>query len=502
MIIPSLEQATHWHLALPSMKETAEPILPIIVNNITFGIPLSQVQYVDHVGDLTLFPLTSSPIEGLMQFNNLPLIQLNVAQALGFESKSAGKLVIVRLPQGYLALRVDEVLGFVHSQGKADEMESTQQIPLLKLTEIFPWIRVNHNAPLVEFSPKVDKKIKQNKELNNYILLVSSGDYTIGLLADSVDRIEGIDESLLLRKFDTDADLLVRIEDVLLPARSLGTLLGVKSKEERQAILIRGMDKTSVLAVERVSRLEKIEHFHLTASPIGHKSLWHLTEDKKSIEIVNAREFFCKPQEYNKLSIVNPQSRWDNLPQLAAKLSTEGVRVQCGNVICVLPLIIVDRILGDLEKEDLALADSDDTEETDSNNVDSIMQKCATDKIPVIDCAALFGQKRCSDAVDSYVLLSLQCGYVLIVVHRAELQPTLPDNQWFPLTFMPPMATLLFDTVAFSNTENQWIFRVKQQLDFSTFPWHIKRLFVSSLLKWVRFSQNELIVDVDQNVAT
>ncbi len=493
----SSEQATHWHLALPSMKEITEPILPVVINDITFGIPLNQVQYVDHVGDLTPFPLTSSPIEGLVRFNNLPLIQLSVAQALGFESKNEGKLVIVRLPQGYLALRVDEVLGFVHSQGKADEMEPTQQIPLLKLTEIFPWIKDNHYALLMDFSPEISKKIKQNKELNNYILLVSSGDYTIGLLADSVDRIEGIDESLPLRKFDTDADLLVRIEDVLLPARSLSTLLSVKSKEERQAILIRGMDKASVLAVERVSRLEKIEHFHLTISPVGHKSLWHLTEDKKSIEVVNAREFFCKPQEYNKLSIVNPQSRWDNLPQLAAKLSTEGVRVRCGDVICVLPLTIVDRILGDLEKEDLALVDSNEMEETDLN-VDSVMQKCATDKIPVIDCVTLFGQKHCSNAVDSYVLLSLPCGYVLIAVHQAELQPTLPDNQWFPLAFMPPIATFLFDMATFSDTENRWIFRVKSQLNFSTFPWNIKRLFVSSLLKWVYFSENKSI-NLEQN---
>lgn len=475
------EQATHWHLALPSMTEI--PILPIVVNHITFGIPLNQVQYVDHASALTPLPLALSPIEGVMQFNNLPLVQLNVAHALGFESQSEGKIVIVCLPQGYLALRVDEVLGFIHA-GESENNTDSDQIPLLKLNEIFPWIR-NNSASLLELTLPVNKTTHSG--LNSYILLVSSGNYTIGLLADSVDRIEGIDESLPLRKFDTDADLLVRIEDVLLPARSLSALLGIQSQKERQAILIRGMDRASVLAVEHVSRLEKIAHFHLTVSPIGHKSLWHLSENGESIEVVDAKEFFGKTEEYASLSLVNPQSRWDNLPQLAAKLSTEGVRIQCGDIICVLPLSMVDRILGDLEKEDLALADA----EKEDLDEEALMQKCAEDKIPVIDCVALFGQQHCNEPADSYVLLSLKCGYALIAAHRAELQPTLPDSRWLPLTFMPPIATLLFDAATFSNTENKWIFRVKPTLNFVNFPWRIKRLLVSSLLKWVHFSKNE-----------
>jgi len=90
----SQTQSTHWNLALPSIASLGESVLPIVVNGVTCGVPLGQVQYVDHAGPLTRLPLTDPPIEGLIQFNGLPLIQLNVAQALGFPGQTDGKIVV------------------------------------------------------------------------------------------------------------------------------------------------------------------------------------------------------------------------------------------------------------------------------------------------------------------------------------------------------------------------------------------------------------------------
>lgn len=484
-----MNHSTHWNLALPSIADLHEPVLPVVVNNMTFGIPIHQVQYVDHAGPLTGLPLTTPPIEGLIQFNGLPLIQLNVAQALGFEGRVEGKIVIVTLPQGYLALKVDEVLSFISAtaEEKSQSGESQQDLPLLKINEVFPWlnhIQVKNPVATDETDPfdedERDSAVDNTPiqvNLNSYILLVSSAEHTIGLLAESVDRIEGIDDLLPLRKEDTEADLLVRIEDVLLPARSLATLLKAEGKPERQAILIRGLEKPSVLAVEHVSCLEKINHFHLTTSPGGNKSLWHLTEEGKSIEVINAREFFNKTEEYTTLPIVYPQASWDNLPQLATKLSTEGVRVECGEVICVLPLAIVERILGDLEEEGLKPIDST---KSSFNQLRS-----EQGKIPVINCVTLFRQIHHDQPVESHILLSLKCGYTVIAVHRAELQPTLPEDHWLPLTCAPPLATLLFDAAAFSESDQKWILRVKTDVDLMTAPWEVKRQLVASLLAWV-----------------
>ncbi|OQW94246.1 MAG: hypothetical protein BWK79_06910 [Beggiatoa sp. IS2] len=74
---------------------------------------------------------------------------------------------------------------------------------------------------------------------------------------------------------------------------------------------------------------------------------------------------------------------------------------------------------------------------------------------------------------------------MVIAVHRAELQPTLPDDRWLPLTFMPPQATLLFDAAAFNETEKKWLLRVKTDINFADFPWKVKRSVVSSLLAWI-----------------
>jgi hypothetical protein len=264
-------------------------------------------------------------------------------------------------------------------------------------------------------------------------------------------------------------------------------LFNTESKPERQAILIRGMEKPFVLAVEYVSHLEKINHFHLTTSPSGTNSLWHLTEDGKSIEVVNAREFFDKTEEYTTFSLIDPQSRWDNLPQLATKLSTEGVKIQCGDVICVLPLSMVERVLGDLQEEGLEPVSSMEGEETFEQ------LRGELGKVPVIDGVTLFNQHHHQQAVKSHLLISLKCGYAVLAVDHIELQPTLPEEQWLPLTLMPPIATLLFDAATFSESEQKWILRVKADLDLTKSPWEVKRLLVSSLLAWVRITKQEKI---------
>ncbi|BAP56486.1 hypothetical protein THII_2189 [Thioploca ingrica] len=475
--------SANWNLALPSIASLEGSVLPIIVNNTAFGILLGQVHYVDYPEALTPLPLTSSPIEGLARFNGLPLVQINVAQTLGLETNRAeGKIVVITLPQGNIALRVDEVLSFVAADEKLPQLAGTyQNLSLLKLDEIFPWIKnINDTTVLVTQPATVPIETAGSTTPSSYILLVASSGHTIGLLANSIERIEQIDDSLPLRKFDIDADFLVRVENYLLPARSLARLLNKRSNSERQALIIRGLNKPAVLTVERISSLEKVDYFHLTTSQSGIKSLWYLCEDKQVIEVVDAKEFFNNVlNEYESLPLVDPQSRWDNLPQLATKLSTEGVRVQCGHLAYVLPLALVNRILGDWAEVDKLAELADPTDETKL-----FEQQGKTGRIPVIDCAKLFNQSD-NEPTNCHILLTLPCGHVVIAVHRAKLQPTLPSQQWLPLTLLPPPASLLFDAATFDDGEKQWVLRVKERIDFAQFPWNLKRLVVASLITWM-----------------
>jgi chemotaxis signal transduction protein len=473
--------SANWNLALPSIASLEGSILPIIVNNTAFGILLEQVHYVDYPEALTLLPLTSSPIEGLARFNGLPLVQINVAQALGLENSGLeGKIVVISLPQGNLALRVDEVLSFVAADEKLPQSAGTyQNLSILKLDEIFPWIKnLNDTTVSVTQPATVPTETASSTAPSSYILLVASSGHTIGILADSIERIEPIDDSLPLRKFDIDADFLVRVEDYLLPARSLARLLNQRSTSERQALIIHGLNKPSVLTVERISSLEKVDYFHLTTSQSGIKSLWYLSEDKQVIEVVDAKEFFSNaPNEYESLQFVDPQSRWDNLPQLAAQLSTEGIRVQCGHLAYVLPLALVNRILGDLAQVD-KLTELADPTKTDEPKWFERPGK--TGRIPVIDCVKLFNQSD-HEPSNCHILLALPGGHVVIAVHHAQLQPTLPSQQWLPLTLLPPLAAWFFDAATFDDVEKQWVLRVKEQIDFAQFPWSLKRLVVASL---------------------
>lgn len=489
--MPYSTSSAIWNLALPSSLQQNDSILPIIVNQTTFAIPLDNVHYIDYPKSLTFLPFSTIPVEGIISFNGQPLLQLNVAQALNIKNNSEGKIVIVNLLQEKIALRVEEVLSFISPQEESNNKHN-KDLPLLKLDEVFPWLREiiqKHKKTTKEetefpIETMIQNKVKQREENNEpetnlscYILLVSSGGKTIGLLADTIERIEQIDEVLPVRDIEDSGDFVVRIENNLFPARSLSHFIHADACVEKQALIFYEGGKIFVLAVEHISSLEKVAHFHLTFHFYSGKNrLWYLNEENMSIEVMSIRECFGKTDNYESFKITDPRLQWDNTPQLAAKLSTEGVRIQCAEASFVLPLQLVNRILGDL----LTL-----NQNLSQDSKDQVIEgKQTADKIPVIDCVKLIYPERNLSA-NTYLLLSLSCGYVVIGVNRTTLQPTLSSQQWSLLKLLPPPSSLFFDAATFDETEKKWVLRVKTEIDFSQFPWKIKRLLVSSLMGWI-----------------
>lgn len=325
---------TDWNIALPHLSSaTSGSVLPVVVGETTFAIPLEKVRYVDYPDTLTPLPLATAPVEGLARFNNRPLVQISVAQALDLKAKIGhGRIVVMSVAQGEVALRVDEVLGFVSTQptahnGSEDAEEesaaTTSAMPLLKLEEVLPWLK--GPADTTQQTPEpVIPKMPTRANVAGHILLVATGTQVMALLADSVDRIEELDASMPLRHPDTEADVLIKIEDYLLPARSLARILKCEGGPEHYALIVRGTQHPWALLVERVLRLEKIERLHSIISPSGANSIWYLTDDGKVTEVIDAKEFFgiVSENEHAQLPVVDPQSRWDNLPQMSANLST------------------------------------------------------------------------------------------------------------------------------------------------------------------------------------
>ena len=113
-------------------------MLSVKISHTQWAIPLEKVHYIDYVENLTPLPFTTSPIEGLTKFNNQPLVQVNLAQALGLADQSGSKRVIVTTSQGEVALRVDEVLDFI----RPDLAEKSPL--LLQLTAILAWVKTTN----------------------------------------------------------------------------------------------------------------------------------------------------------------------------------------------------------------------------------------------------------------------------------------------------------------------------------------------------------------------
>lgn len=466
-----------WNIALPHLSSaTSGSVLPVVVGDITFAIPLEKVRYVDYPDMLTPLPLATSPVEGLARFNNRPLVQISVAQALDLKPKSGhGRIVVMSVAQGEVALRVDEVLGFVathttaHHGSEDPEGESattTSTMPLLKLEDVLPWL--NGTGDTINAPELVIQKIATRTNVAGHILLVATGTQVMALLAESVDRIEELDATLSLRHPDTEADVLIKVEDYLLPARSLARILNCEGGPEHYALIVRGTQHPWALLVERVLRLEKIDRLHSIVSPSGANSIWYLTDDGKVTEVIDAKEFFGVISEHTQLPVVDPQSRWDNLPQMSANLSTEGVRIYCGDTICILPLALVSRTIGNLGEVV--------TQEQDPDH---------TDLIPIIDGTMLLEQHPKKGEHCNILLSFCKDNHTVLAVDRASLQPTLPTGQWLPLTVLPPPTSFLFDAATYDETEGRWVLRVTKSLGATQFSWSAKRALVNSMLGWV-----------------
>lgn len=467
-----------WNIALPHLSKSIKgAALPVVVGDTTFAIPLEQIRYVDYpTKKLTPLPLATAPVEGLANFNNRPLVQINVAQALNIQSKTDnGRIVVVGFAQGEVALLVDEVLGFVSTQPAAHEFEneamqldasSTQSMPLLKLDEVLPWLKTN-NININNTPEPITQKIPAHSNYSGHVLLVATGKKIIALLANGVDRIEEVDANLELRTMETEADGLIKIDDFLFPSRSLAKLLKIEGGAEKYALVLHDSQQPWALLVERVLRLEKIERLLSVVPPAGIPSVWYLNDEGEAIEAIDIKEFFGLCDRHDQPKIMSQQSKRSNLPKISTNLSIEGVRINCGKTICILPLSLVSRTIGDL---------GEIIKSQSEQNNDSL--------IPIIDATMLVEQhpkkgEGCS------ILLSLCDGkQVVLVVDSASLQSTLSLGQWLPLAALPPPTALLFDAAIYDETESCWILRVKSQLHDFLEVWASKRALVNSVLGW------------------
>lgn len=476
-----------WNIALPDLTAaTTESVLPVVIGTSTFGIPLDKVRYVDYPDTLTQLPLTSAPVEGLMRFNNRPLLQISVAQALNLQPQNgAGRIVVMCVPKGEIALHVDEVLGFIsipknvpthnlqrHLNDLKEPPPLANTMTLLELNKVLPWLEM----PFTDFHAPIPQIAQQSPHRANtvgHILLVSTGERVVALLADTVDRIEEIDTKLNYRHPDSAADLLVKIDDYLLPARSLAKILGGKCNNERYALVVHGVENSCALLVEHVLRLERVTSLHSVLSPSGVETLWYIDDDGKVTEMIDIKEFFGINSPHSPIARTAPKIPRNSPTQISANLSTEGIRITFGSTVCILPLNLVKRTIG---------------------NVDEIInehRELNADMVPVIDGVMMFENHQ-KQSEHCNILLSLcQDKQAVLAADRAALQPSLSIGNWLPLTVLPPPTASLFDAASYDESEGRWILRIANDWEVFFSSWITKRAIVGSMLGWIEPSSLE-----------
>lgn len=477
----------------PTVKNKS--ILPVVVGESIFAIPLEKVRYVDNPSKLTHLPLATAPVEGLVTFNNRPLVQINVAQALNLKPKNNhGRIAVVDFACGEVALRVDDVLKFITTQdssldkgkptnsnnivgdylgGNHTNEQNIADVPLLQLEQVLPWLNysvgISNNKPGGEGDLETGKPTtgeSHSNVANCYVLLVATDKRKIALFADGVERVETINTNAPLRHTDAKTDSIIRIDNHLFHSRSLSGIFGHQSSSENCALLVRHAQHSWVLLVERVLRLEQINHLHVLISPSGTQSSWYFDDTKGVIEVMEIGEFFGIKNEYKRALATTPYTE-DSLQQLSSSLGMEGVRINCGNTTCILPLSLVKRTVDNLGK-----------------TVDYKSMRSHPDMIPVVDGTMLLEQHSGAGKLCHMLLTLSGIQHMVLAVDSASLQ-SLSRGRWMPLVALPSPAAYLFDAAIYDEVVDRWVLRVRAGLDKNSDAWSIRCALTDAILGWL-----------------
>lgn len=474
-------------------------MLSIRVGHLLCSMPSEQVTHIDYVSTITPLPFTDAPIEGLVSVNAQPLLQINVANALGLEqeARASNKRLIVNTAHGNFALRVDEVVGLVKMKTSATG-ENQPPLPRLQLKEILPQAVIKGKKPAAA--------LKQNN-LPAHVaaqkltaLLVATGDKTIALLTHNIDRIQELNSLQNLNEQSRQGDFLIKVKDRLLPTHSLAQLLQLKQPStEALAVIVRGGQATWALRVQRVIGIENIEQVYSSGPDVRGlwcvtqtgqirelidaanlvnandglpPRLWYVTQGGHIQELIDAENLFGAHNIPPALTIATPQAS-SRVPQFSERLTTEGLRLYCGPASYLLPLTMATRT-----------QESVDPAAMTALRFPNAGRSNRAKRIPWIDATALLFGKRGAAIKHTVAITLADDGHILLGVGRVVLSQALSAAENWVDVDLPYPATLFFDAGCYDEQTGQWILRVINTIKFAGLPWVLKKSLVKSIIGW------------------
>lgn len=419
---------------------------------------------------LTPIPHAPAMVRGLACIEGRPFAVVDSA-ADAEVRKPGGALVVVASGDGGVALRVDAV---TRKGGAAPVTGSSPYV----LADLAPWVppaagRRTAVAPLPTTTIS--------------LLFVTCGSVTAALSVTtpgagspgtgspalgsgvSVERVGLVGARQPLRAKGVDA--LVRVDDFLLPARSLADALPIPPAErtgdagERWAVVLGFNGQRAALLVDRVIGVTPCDQRQIiaVALPGGMSQLWLDRPDMPPVPVVDAAPLFGWPAADAAAVSCMPSAVADHVR------AEPVLTVQAADVRLALPLALIDRVL-----------------EPDS----ALTAERTPGALPVFDAAVALG-RRSRPSRGTLITLRLEGAppFVLSVDRTSVIAE--PESPWLTAYPLPPPAALSFDAVCLAagmegEEGGRWVYRLRSRLPSpSILPLPVRRCLAAARLGWV-----------------
>ena len=460
-------------------------MLSIRLGDHLYSLPSKQVRHIGCVDSLTVLPMMPSWIEGLVYFNGLPILLIDAFDVLGLEQRSAlsCKCIFIHYKHMDFAFRVDEVL-----RTKKNSVQNN-------LPSILTLLELKKRLPLQVRSALIKPtQIHYAPQASLSVLVLVSGDKTLALSSHQIDSIRRIDP---LPK-TCDGDVLIKLDDQLIPAHSLGQLLALQTTGlEVYAVIIKGKERPWALCVEHLQGLETIEQIYVSSAEphstwqlvpverviermtydnlVGFSEqpqlrYWYTTHTGSLRELLNIEHLLEGHYHPHSVSILMSHTQNASAP-ISKQQVTLGLQFFCGTESYFVPLTMVDGVL----------------EAQYNKNMARTRPVCAkthrSNQTPKLDSGLLFGVQQTASSCILVLRLADDVKLMLAVDRVLLSQAKFIDERWVNFNFPDPLA-FFFDAAYYDELTKKWILRLRLSIHFAVLPWQIKKTLVKAIQGW------------------
>lgn len=426
-----------------------------------YALPKNQLIQITETGIPTPLPFAPLGIEGMVCFDNKPLIQINVAQALGLKSNTKPQYtqtLIVNTSHGVIALKIEHIV------------TTHAVVPTLPLENL-----VANLAPGV-FNTDKEHSLTTNSSQQSPLpqlvaLIVAIGATQVAILIEPGLSVE----QATLHPIQT-ADNETKYRMAMIGNRLLPVRLLIQDNVHTGPVIIGRIEKNwHAVLVTKFIGLQPLNPTNLVLLPnatIGaNLCIQHngATFCLYNFATLANSDTHAISQNYQKLLSVVSESQSAGIDEkIIERKNTDGIKVSINGSRWQIPLPLVER----LQTVDLALL----------RKPESHHQRPSR----------LFVAKRWFFPFNNTVapapnspaiwLRLTKTTQIALLVDSAILNPTQAAHPWLPLPTMPYTTTLLFDAVRFEAATGNWILRVNTHIQLAELLHCCSRILAQSCI--------------------